>query len=124
MITTLCIDTPSQDIGVSGMLDFFPWIILNIFGIGLMWTILMATLRSTKFTEKMVDGIDKFAKNMVSTANIVPLPGGRTSVAALRNTGNRISSDITDAASRNANTVVAPTIENFIQKNFSGQVGR
>lgn len=106
------------------MLDFFPWIILNIFGIGLMWTILMATLRSTKFTEKMVDGIDKFAKNMVSTANIVPLPGGRTSVAALRNTGNRISSDITDAASRNANTVVAPTIENFIQKNFSGQVGR
>lgn len=106
------------------MLDFFPWIILNIFGIGLMWTILMTTLKSTKFTEKIVNGIDTFAKNMVSTANIVPLPGGATSVAALRNTARSISGEIDQAAANNARTVVAPSIENFFQGNFSGQVGK
>ncbi len=74
VVTTLCIDTPTQDIGVSGILDFFPWIILNIFGIGLMWTILMMTMKSTEFTGKVVNGLDSFAKNFLSNANIVPLP--------------------------------------------------
>ena len=75
IVTTLCVDTPSQDIGVSGMLNFFPWIILNIFGIGLMRTILMATFKSTSFTSGIVDSIDKFAKNMVTAAPIIPLGG-------------------------------------------------
>lgn len=68
------------------MLDFFPWIILNIFGIGLMWTIVMASMKSTKFTGAVVDSMDKFAKNALAAAPIIPLPSGFTSAAALRNT--------------------------------------
>lgn len=73
IITDLCIDTPAQDIGVSGMLDFFPWLILNIFGIGLMRTILMAAMKSTAFTGGVVDSMDKFAKNMIMNAEIIPM---------------------------------------------------
>ncbi len=123
IITTLCIDTPNQDIGVSGMLDFFPWLILNIFGIGLMWTILMTTFKSTKFTSGIVDSLDKFTKNMVMTANIVPIGGG-TSLAAIKNAGRSISGAIDTAAATNANTVISPAIENFLQKNITGQEGK
>ena len=105
IITDLCIDTPAQDIGVSGMLDFFPRLILNIFGIGLMRTILMAAMKSTAFTGGVVDSMDKFAKNMVTTANIIPIGGG-TSVAALKNAGRQISNSIDSAANQNAQTVV------------------
>lgn len=57
VVTTLCIDMPTQDTGVSGMLDFFPWIILNIFGIGLMRTILMTALKSNEFTGKVAESV-------------------------------------------------------------------
>lgn len=120
IITKLCIDNPSQDIGVSGMLDFFPWIILNIFGIGLMWTIVMASMKSTKFTGAVVDSMDKFAKNALAAAPIIPLPGGATSIAALRNTGKNITSDIDNAVSDNARTVVTPAIQNAWQS-INGQ---
>jgi|GEM_PF-5642504 len=104
------------------MLDFFPWLILNIFGIGLMRTILMATMKSTAFTSGVVNSMDKFAKNLVTTANIIPIGGG-TSIAAMKNAGRQISNSIDSAAARNANTVVSPTIENILQKNFTGKVG-
>ena len=96
------------------MLDFFPWIILNIFGIGLMWTILMTALKSTKFTEKMVGSLDKFAKNLVTTANIIPLAGG-TSIAAIKDTADLVGSEIRSAPNQNARNVVSPWLENRIQ---------
>lgn len=123
VVTTLCLDNPVQDIGVSGMLDFFPWLILNIFGIGLMWTILMAAMKSTAFTGGIVDSIEKVAKNVVTTAEIIPIGGG-TSLSAIKKTGNRIRDSIEAASETNANTVVAPGIENYFQRNFTGQVGK
>ncbi len=74
VITKLCIDNPAQDIGISGMIDFFPWIILNICGIGLMWTILMTAMKGNSFTENTVKGMDKFARNMLASAPIIPMP--------------------------------------------------
>lgn len=121
VVTTLCLDNPTQDVGVSGMLDFFPRLILNIFGIGLMWTILMAAMKSTSFTGGVVDSIEKVAKNVVTTANIIPIGGG-TSLAAIKNTGRKIGDSIERASETNARTVVAPGVENYFQRNFTDQV--
>lgn len=120
VVTTLCIDNPSQDLGVSGMLDFFPWLILNIFGTGLMWTIVMTAMKSTSFTGGVVNSLEKVATNAVSTAEIIPIGGG-TSIAALKNTTSKIGNQIERASEENARTVVSPTIENIFQGTFTDQ---
>lgn len=106
------------------MLDFFPWLILNIFGIGLMWTILMAAMKNTAFTGKIVDGVSGFAKNFVTSADIIPLGSKSVSLAALNNTAKNVRGQIDAAAASNANTVVSPALENWMQRNVTGQKGR
>lgn len=103
------------------MLDFFPWLILNIFGIGLMWTILMAAMKNTAFTGKIVDGVSGFAKNFVTSADIIPLGSKNVSLAALNNTAKNVRGQIDAAAASNANTVVSPALENWMQRNVTGQ---
>lgn len=104
IVTTLCIDMPTQDTGVSGMLDFFPWIILNIFGIGLMWTILMAAFKSNVFTKGVAEKVQGFAENAIKTAPIIPIGGG-VGVGALPLAARELSNNMESAQYKNASIV-------------------
>lgn len=75
---------PSQDIG-TGVFDYFSWFIMNIFGVGLMWFMVMTALQSSKFTAKVAQTVQKLSENMIQSAPIIPLGGDKsTSLGALK----------------------------------------
>lgn len=55
-----------------------------------MRTILMASMKTTSFTSGIVDSVDKFARNMISTAPIIPIGGG-VSARSVQEAGKQIS---------------------------------
>ncbi len=73
-VTDICIDMPSQDIG-TGIFDYFSWFILNIFGVGLMWFVVMAALKSSELTAWVASSVQKLSESMLSSAPIIPIPG-------------------------------------------------
>jgi hypothetical protein len=86
-ITSICLDMPGQDIG-TGIFDYFSWMIMNLFGIWLMWFAVMAALKSSEFTAKVAGTIETLGKDMMMSANFIPIPGWKkwdtTSLWALK----------------------------------------
>lgn len=83
-VTNICIDMPSQDIG-TWVFDYFSWFIMNIFGIGLMWFMVMTALQSSKFTAKIAKSVQSLSESMIQSAPIIPLGGDKsTSLGALK----------------------------------------
>lgn len=80
----------------------------------------MTAMKSTSFTSGIVDSVDKFAKNMIATAPIIPIGGG-VSARSLKEAGKQIGGAIDSAADRNSREVVSPMLENMLQRN-SGRV--
>ncbi len=74
-ITTLCINSKAINFG-AGITDYFTWIIMNIFGIGLMWFAVMAALKTSSLTKKTVESIEWMVSGIAWWAQIIPLPGG------------------------------------------------
>lgn len=118
VVTTLCIDMPTQDTGVSGMLDFFPWIILNIFGIGLMRTILMAAFKANAFTGKLAGTIESFAGQAIKTAPIIPIAGG-VGIGALPKAAEEIRNKMETSQYKNAE-IVTKSLDNVGQSAGAG----
>jgi hypothetical protein len=54
------LDIPKNNIG-TGIFDYFSWIIMNLFGIGMMWFIVMAALKSSELTKGVAEGVEKLA---------------------------------------------------------------
>ena len=63
---------PSRDIG-TGIFDYFSWMIMNLFGVGLMWFAVMAALKSSQFTEGVAKGVQDLSQSMLMSAPIIPL---------------------------------------------------
>lgn len=86
-ITSICLDMPWTDIW-TGVFDYFSWMIMNLFGIWLMWFAVMAALKSSEFTKKVAGTIETLGKDMMMSANFIPIPGwkewDRTSLWALK----------------------------------------
>ncbi len=83
-VTNICIDMPTRDIG-TWIMDYFSWIIMNLFGIALMWFSVMAAMKSSEFTKDVVDKMQKLWEDMVMSAPIIPVPwGASTSLSALK----------------------------------------
>lgn len=74
-ITNLCISSKSLNFW-AGITDYFAWIIMNIFGIGLMWFVVMAALKTNELTAKTVESIEWVAKWFAWWLQFIPLPGG------------------------------------------------
>ncbi len=81
-ITSICLDMPSRDIG-TGIFDYFSWMIMNLFGIWLMWFAVMAALKSSEFTSKVAGTIETLGKDMMMSANFIPIPWGKWSTTSL-----------------------------------------
>ncbi len=77
-ISTLSFKT---DFSISPLKDFVWWIFTSFFGMLLLWTLVMAALKTSSFTRWFVDRIKVFAEWMVKTAPIIPW---WLSVAALK----------------------------------------
>lgn len=98
-ITNLCINTKSINFG-TGIMDMFSWILVNLFGIGLMWFAIMAALKTSKLTEKIVTDAEGLVKSGVGWLQFIPMPGGtgKTSIWALTAATKSIKQSITWSA--------------------------
>lgn len=90
-ITNICLDMPERDVG-TWIFDYFSWMIMNLFGIWLMWFAVMAALKSSEFTSKVAWTIEWLGKNLMMSANFIPIPWSKesTSLAALGGLKNDI----------------------------------
>ena len=109
-VTNICIDMPSQDIG-TWVFDYFSWFIMNIFGIGLMWFMVMTALQSSKFTAKIAKDVQDLSQSMIQSAPIIPLGGDKsTSLGALKELPKNLEGKI-----RNAQTINSGMFSDMIE---------
>ncbi|MEF2176153.1 MAG: hypothetical protein V3575_06820 [Candidatus Absconditabacteria bacterium] len=80
----ICIETANTESGMSFALNNFSWLIINLLGVALMWTIVFASLKTSKITNNIVSGVEGFAKSTMKTLPIIPAPGGALSIGALQ----------------------------------------
>lgn len=79
-----CYDSATDDTGNSIYANFFAWMLVNIFAIGLVWTLVSLSFKSNSFTEWVTDKISGLAANAAGSIPLVPLPGvGMTSANAV-----------------------------------------
>lgn len=84
-ITNICFDIPVKDVGL-WISDYFSWVLLNLFGIALMWFAVMTALKQNKITWGIAGSIGSLAQNALMWANFIPIPGSggkSTSLAGL-----------------------------------------
>lgn len=55
--------------------NMMSWLVINLFGIALMWMVVFATLKTNEFTKWIAETIDKTAKDRMGTVPL-PLAGG------------------------------------------------
>jgi len=55
-------------------LDWFSWILINFFAIGLMWMIVFAAIKANKLGEGIWGKVQEFGGNFIQTLPIVPIP--------------------------------------------------
>ena len=84
---------PSKNIG-AGISDYFGWLIMNFFGIGMMWFVVMAALKSSEFTSKIAGSLQTIASSAIMNAPFIPIPGGKTSLGALQTAPSTIENTL------------------------------
>ncbi|MBS8122500.1 hypothetical protein [Candidatus Vampirococcus lugosii] len=73
----ICFGSPDENTsGFSTFLDYFSWLIVNIFGIIILWSMVFSAIQSSKITSGIAKSIQNFSKDMLKTAPI--LPGGNS----------------------------------------------
>jgi hypothetical protein len=100
VLTDICLDIPKNNIG-TGIFDYFSWIIMNLFGIGMMWFIVMAALKSSELTKGVAESVGKLSWSILQSAPIIPIPGTgkRTSLGSLKDLPGQVTSDLNYARS-------------------------
>ena len=84
-ITSLCFTQSQRQFG-NGILNIMTWLTVNIFGIGLMWMVVFAVLKSTAIIWGIAGQVSKFAGDILKTAPLIPTPMGMTSAWAIQQT--------------------------------------
>lgn len=96
-ITNICINTKSLNFG-GGIMDYFSWIIMNLFGIGLMWFAVMAALKTSELTKEVAWKLEGLATATMKSTEFIPLPGGwAASIGSIGKTIDNIWNDIRNA---------------------------
>ncbi len=81
--TQMCFTAPGESLGISPFLDIFGWIIVNLFGIALMWAVIFAALKTSKLTVWVVNWVDNMSKEAMKTAPVIPTPWWGQSIGSL-----------------------------------------
>jgi len=64
-----------SDFSLSYFQDLFWWFFMNIFGIIILWSLVFAAMKTSKFTESFVEKMRVFGQSLAMTVPVVPLPG-------------------------------------------------
>jgi hypothetical protein len=75
LITDICYE--SDGFGGNGwgnFLDFFSWIIVQLFGMGILWMIVFASFKVSSISKGLGDDVNKLARNIALSAPVVPFP--------------------------------------------------
>lgn len=80
----LCLETANQDAWISFVLNNFSWLIINLLWIWLMWTIVFASMKTSKITNNIVSWVEGFAKSTMKTLPIIPAPWWGLSIWAVK----------------------------------------
>lgn len=70
-----CMKLKEQEVWWSMYLDYFNWVVLNLFAIGLMWTLFFAVMKSIDLTSGFVWSIEEMWKSVAMSTPILPVPG-------------------------------------------------
>lgn len=70
-MTSLCFSEGQTSFG-NTILNVMSYLLLNFFGIALMWMVVFAALKSNKITEKVVGGIESLGKDLAKNIPIIP----------------------------------------------------
>lgn len=70
-VTKLCFNESQRNAG-NNILDTFSYLLINGFGLALMWTVVFAALKSSAITAKVVDSVQKLWQTALSS---IPIPG-------------------------------------------------
>jgi len=74
-ITSLCFTESQTSIGNS-ILNVMSYLIVNFFGIALMWMVVFAALKSSKITEWVTGKIQELGQDLAKSVPILPFAGG------------------------------------------------
>ncbi len=77
------------------------YLIITGFIIVLMWSLIKIAASFSKFTKNTANNIFKRSEKLVTNANIIPLGGGKTSVAALSKQKNDVMRELQSGAYAN-----------------------
>ena len=80
------------------------WMIVNGFGVAMMWMVIFATLKTNKFTSSIVDTIESTAKSMLGNVPIIPINGG-IGMNAMRNLPGKIEDNISNVTTKQYNAL-------------------
>lgn len=80
----ICIETANTESWMSFALNNFSWLIINLLWVALMWTIVFASLKTSKITNNIVSWVEKFATSTMKTLPIIPAPWWALSVWAMQ----------------------------------------
>lgn len=72
--TKFCFKKADKDSSLSAFIDIFPWLIINFLGIGFMWTIVFAAMKTSAITNWIVTSMEWFGKQLLKSAPIIPIP--------------------------------------------------
>lgn len=72
---TFCYESQSDDTGDSIYANLFAWLLVNIFAIGLIWTLVKMSFQGNDITQNVVNNITRTAGSVAGSIPIVPLPG-------------------------------------------------
>ena len=84
-------------------MDWFSWLIVNFFAIGLMWMIVFAAIKANALGEKIGGGVQSFWSNVFQTLPILPIGEGGKWVGI--GSAARVINRMPDAYVTNQNTV-------------------
>lgn len=74
----LCLDN-GLILGALGddLASVFNYLVINIFGIAILWTVVFAAFKTSKLTSSVAETVKGFAEKGLSSLEVIPLPGGQ-----------------------------------------------
>jgi hypothetical protein len=106
-VATLChSQNNTWDDGFSIFTNSFNRFIINLLAVGIMWTIMMAVLKSVGIFSGIADKATSLTKTLLTSTPIIPLPSGATSLAWLQWGMDRIGQDLETKVDENTDKQV------------------
>ena len=94
-IQTICFDEWDRVLW-SNIVNIMSWLVLNFFGIALMWTVLFAVLKSNAITKSFAENIDKLAKQWMMSLPVIPIWKWWTSIWWMKKLADNTGTFFTD----------------------------